>query len=49
MIFSYEEFLAIQEDLDSYDDLRVLREAKEKEGEAPTMSLEDVKKELNVE
>ena len=49
VILSYEEFLRIQEDLDSYDDLRILREAKENEGDAPTMSFKDAKKELNAD
>ena len=48
VILSYEDFLKIQEELDSYEDLRALREAKEKEGDAPTISLKDAKKELNL-
>ena len=48
VILSYEDFLKIQEELDSYEDLRALREAKEKEGDAPTISLKEAKKELNL-
>ncbi|MFH2220362.1 MAG: hypothetical protein ABII68_11985 [Pseudomonadota bacterium] len=41
--------MKIQEELDNYDDLRILRESKEKEDGAPTVSLKDVKKRLNLE
>ena len=47
-IVRYKKFLEIQEELDNYDDLRILREAKEKEGDAPTISLKDAKKELHL-
>ncbi|RJP58605.1 MAG: type II toxin-antitoxin system Phd/YefM family antitoxin [Deltaproteobacteria bacterium] len=49
VILPYEDFLKIQEELESYNDLRMLREAKEKEGNAPTISLKEAKKELNIE
>ena len=49
MILPYEEFMKIQEELDDYEDLRILREAKEKEGDAPTVILKEVKKKLNLE
>ena len=49
VIFPYEEFLKIQEELDNYEDLRTLREAKVKEGNAPTISLKEAKKQLNLE
>lgn len=49
VILSYEDFLKIQEELDDYNDLRMLREAKEKEGDSTTISLEEAKKELNIE
>ncbi|MFH1671918.1 MAG: type II toxin-antitoxin system Phd/YefM family antitoxin [Pseudomonadota bacterium] len=49
VILPYEDFLKIQEELENYDDLRVLREAKEKEGNAPTISLKEAKKKLNLE
>lgn len=43
-----EDFLKIQEELESYNDLRILREAKEKEGDASTTNLKEVKKKLNI-
>ena len=49
VILPYEEFVKIQEQLEDYDDLRTLREAKEKEGNAPVISLKDAKKKLNLE
>ena len=49
VILPYEEFLIIQEELDNYEDLRILREAKEKEGDASTIKFKDAKKELNLE
>ena len=49
VILPYEDFLKIQEELESYDDLRMLREAKEKEGNSSTISLKEAKKELNIE
>jgi len=48
VVLPYEEFLRIQEKLDNYEDLRNLREAKEMEGGAPTISLKEAKKELNI-
>ena len=49
VILPYEEFLKIQEELDNYEDLRILREAKDKEVDAPTISLKDAKKKLKLE
>lgn len=48
-VLPYHEFLAIQEELQDFYDLKALRKAKQEEGDAPTMSLEEVKKgwELN--
>ena len=45
-VLRYEEFLKIQEELENYDDLRILREAKNKEGNAQTINLQDAKKRL---
>ncbi len=42
VIISYEEFVKIQEELDNYDDLCYLREAKKKERDAPTLNLTEV-------
>ncbi len=48
-ILPHEDFLKIQEELDSYDDLRILRKAKKEEHNAPSISLEETKKILNIE
>ncbi|MEW6235595.1 MAG: type II toxin-antitoxin system Phd/YefM family antitoxin [Candidatus Omnitrophota bacterium] len=45
-VLPYDEFLKIQEDLEDYEDLRCLREAKELEKDAPTIDLSEVKKKL---
>jgi hypothetical protein len=44
----YEEFFKVQEELDDYQNLRCLRGAKEAEQDAPTVSLEELKKQLEV-
>ena len=49
VVLPYEEFMKIQEELADYEDIRLLREAKHKEGDAPTIDIEDVKKQLNIE
>ncbi len=46
VVMPYEEFLRVQEELDDYQNLRCLREAKEAERYAPTISLEELKKQL---
>lgn len=48
-ILPYKEFLIIQEELDDYESLKALREAKAKEGKIATISLEDAKKKFNIE
>lgn len=45
-VLSYADFLKIQEDLEDYEDLRCLREAKELEKKAPTVGLSDLKRSL---
>jgi hypothetical protein len=45
-VLPYADFLKIQEDLEDYEDLRCLREAKESEKEAPTVGLSDLKRSL---
>ena len=45
-VLRYEEFLKIQEELENYDNLRILREAKNKEGNSPTINLQEAKKRL---
>ncbi len=49
VILPYEDFLKLQEELSCYDDLRILREAKKEEQNAPSVSFEEAKKILNIE
>lgn len=49
VVIPYEEFVKIQEELDDYESLKALREAKSKEADADTTSFDQVKKELNLE
>jgi len=44
VILAYEEFIKIQEKLNDYEDLRLLRAAKQKEKNAPAIPLESIKK-----
>ena len=46
VILPYEEFLKVQEELEDYDDLRALREAKERERDAPTIGMGELKKKI---
>jgi len=48
VVIPYEEFLQLQEELEDYSALKALRSAKAEEGAAPTISLNDVKKRLNI-
>ena len=45
-VLPYEEFLKIQEELEDYQDLRCLREAKEAEKDAPTIGIAELKKKI---
>ena len=45
-VLPYEEFLKIQEQLQDYEDLRSLREAKEAEKDAPTIGIDEFKKKI---
>jgi hypothetical protein len=45
-VIPYEEFLKVQEELQDYEDLRCLREAKEAEKNAPTIGIEKLEKHL---
>jgi len=47
-ILPYEEFIRMQEELADYEDLRILRDAKEFEADSPTVPFDDVKKELGL-
>jgi PHD/YefM family antitoxin component YafN of YafNO toxin-antitoxin module len=46
VVLPYEEFKMIQEELEDYQDLRCLREAKEAEKGLPTIGMEEVKKKI---
>lgn len=46
VVLPYEEFLKVQEDLEDYDDLRYLREAKVAEKDAPTIGMAELKKKI---
>ncbi len=48
-VIPYDEFLRIQEELEDYESLRTLREAKAKEGDAKSVSFENVKRTLGIE
>ena len=45
-VIPYEEFLKVKEELQNYEDLRCLREAKEFEKNAPTISINELKKKI---
>jgi len=47
-VLPYEEFLRLQEELEDYEDLKELRQAKAEERDSPTTSLDDVKKMLGM-
>ena len=47
-VLPYDEFVKIQEELADYEDLKELRNAKETEKNAPTVSLEDAKTQLGL-
>ena len=46
VVLPYDEFLKVQEELEDYDDLRSLREAKEMEKDAPTIGMAKLKKKV---
>lgn len=48
-VLPYEDFLELQEEIACYDDLRLLREAKDEEQNAPSVSLRDAKDVLGIE
>ena len=48
-VLPYDEFVRVQEEPEDYEDLRQLREAKEHDKEAPTITLAELKKELGEE
>ncbi|MCP4168492.1 MAG: type II toxin-antitoxin system Phd/YefM family antitoxin [Chloroflexi bacterium] len=48
VVFTYDEFLQIQETLADHDDLQMLRAAKRAEKEEPTVGLEVLKEEYGL-
>jgi len=46
VVLPYEEFIRIQEELEDYQDLRCLREAKETEKDALTIGMAELKKKI---
>ena len=48
VVLPYSEFIALQEELQDFYDLKELREAKNEERDAPTLSFEEAKKELGL-
>ena len=46
VVLPYEEFLAIKENLEDYEDLKDLREAKALEGDAASVPLSDLRADL---
>jgi hypothetical protein len=48
VVLPFEEFLRIEEELADYQDLQLLRAAKQEEGEVPSLSLSEVKAELGL-
>ena len=48
VVLPLEEFKRVEEELALYEDLKDLREAKEKEKDAKPYSLDEAKKELNI-
>ena len=49
VILPYDEFLKVQEELQDYEDLRCLREAKASEQDATTIGIEELKKKTGVQ
>jgi PHD/YefM family antitoxin component YafN of YafNO toxin-antitoxin module len=48
VVLPYDEFLLVEEELQQLEDLKQLREAKIKEADAPTVSLDAVREELGL-
>ena len=46
VVIPYDEFLKVQEELHNYEDLRCLREAKKSEKNAPTIGIDEIKKQI---
>lgn len=48
VILPYEEFVMLEEELQDFEDLKMLRAAKAEQSDAPAISLSDAKKELGL-
>ena len=48
VVLPYAEYVALQEELQDFYDLKALRAAKEEDQDAPTLSFEEAKKELGL-
>jgi hypothetical protein len=48
VILSYEEFRKVEEALMNFEDLKDLHKAKAEEGNAPTISLDEAKRQLGI-
>ena len=48
VVLPYNEFIALQEEIQDYHDLKELRAAKKEEQDAPTFSFEEAKKVLGL-
>ncbi len=48
VVLPYEEFLLLEEEIESFEDLKTLRAAKSEEADAATVTLSDAKKELGL-
>jgi hypothetical protein len=46
VVLPYEEFLKVQEELEDYDDLRSLREAKAAEKDSPAIGMAELKRKI---
>jgi len=49
VVLPFDEYLRIEEELASYQDLQELREAKQAEADAPALSLSQVRSELGLD
>ena len=49
VVLSYEDFLKMKEQIENYNDLRILRKAKQEEQDAPSVSFKEAKKILKIE
>ena len=45
-ILPYSEFIKIKNELEDYEDLKILRQAKRKEADSPTLSMDEAKTRL---